>query len=127
MDSPDLTKYQERLIEIVDSALSAYEKQHDEPASLRKLAASIGRPKSFNTLYAWQNKPLRRPIKSDSYSLLSAIDTEGRNTVQLAAYLLGVDVEQLPEETVSDLAVALFRENVELKKRVGQMYQLATA
>jgi hypothetical protein len=127
METVDLSKYQTRLVGIIDAALLDYELRNGQSASLRKLAAEIGKPSAFNTLYKWQKDVIKEPIRAESYALLASIDTEGRNTVELAAYLLGVEPAQVPADTIAALATSLFMENVSLKKRVAGMYQLATA
>lgn len=122
----ELTKYRGRLKAVVDGALDAYEKEHGS-ASLRKLAESIGKPGAFNTLYKWQNGQLKQPIRAASFSLLCAIDPEGRDPMSLSAYLDGVEVSQLSEQTLQEQVVALYKENEQLKKQKAQMFQLATA
>jgi hypothetical protein len=127
METLDLSAYQNRLIKIIDAALASYEKRHSQSASLRKLAAEIGQPKKFNTLYKWHKDTIKEPIRAESYSLLAAIDPEERTPLELSAHLMGVEVSQLSEQTLSALVTSLHEENAALKKRVAGMYQLATA
>ncbi len=117
--------YQDRLRNLIDSALLAHECKHKEPATLRKLAASVGKPGRFNTLYKWQNGELKQPIRPSSFSLLCAIDPEARNPAAIAAYLENIEVSDLPNTTLQEQVAALYMENAQLKKRQAALYQLA--
>ena len=127
MEPLNLSEYQSRLVKIIDAALLDYELRNGETASLRKLADEVGQPKKFNTIYKWHKGVIKEPIRAESYSLLAAIDPEQRSTLELSAYLRGVELSELPENTVHAIAESLFKENRALKKQVAKMYELATA
>lgn len=119
-----LEEYQERLRLLIDAALHHYERKHNQAASLRRLAASIGKPGAFNTLYRWQKGEFRQPIRPSSFSLLCAIDPKGRNPIQLVAYLEGVAESDLSGALLQELSAALYIENLRLKKKQAEMFRL---
>lgn len=125
-------QYKARLTEFVRNAQAAKSLELGFPAGklvgLRRLATSSGaREGQFNTLRNWVDGSLKEEIRPESYSLLAAIDPEGRNPLEIQALLKGVEPEELSAESMQAQVLALHKEVATLKKQRAGMLLAAIA
>ena len=131
MNSPtlnyDFSEYLARLQGIVEDGLRSYTERTGERASLRKLAKEAGQEHRYTAIYKWHKGDLHQEIRPESFSLLNSIDPQGRNPIELDAYLKGIEVESLGYADLQTHVAALSQELGTLKKQRAAMLALATA
>ena len=133
---PELKEYLDRLNTVLNDAAIRVEKETGKSASLRKLAALTGNMQRFNTLYKWNARLIKSPIRNSSLIFLSDIDSlsrpdgkAGRTPLELAAYLHGSETNQseAASGTAEELISALLVENARLKKQKQQILSVLVA